>query len=296
MPRAALLSIHARVEGTTPATWRDPSLVQLWGPRYSAYVVPARDVAPFSLGRLPDDEKGRARATDMAARLRAALGDRRMGADEVATAIGVHNAIRYAATTGSILISWDGARQPLVWMVPPPSTDPAEARLELARRYLHVFGPTTPASFAEWARVPVRAGRAAFDALGRSLAAVRTPLGDAWILARDESAFRADPVPAAPVRLLPSGDAYTLLQGTDRTLLVPDARRRGELWTPRVWPGAILLEGEIQGTWRRAHDTVTAALWGRPSRAARAAVEAEAAALPLPGVNGRVAVRWSAVD
>jgi hypothetical protein len=295
MPRAALLSIHARVEGTTPSTWRDPSLVQLWGPRYSAYVVPARDVAPFSLGRLPDDEKGRARAADMAARLRAALGNGRMGADEVATAIGVHNAIRYAATTGSILISWDGARQPLVWMVAPPSIDPAEARLELARRYLHVFGPTTPASFADWAGVPVRAGRAAFDVLGRSLAAVRTPLGDAWILARDESAFRADSGPA-PVRLLPSGDAYTLLQGADRTLLVPDARRRGELWTPRVWPGAILLEGEIRGTWRRAHDTVTAALWGRTSRAARAAVEAEAAALPLPRVNGRVAVRWGDVD
>jgi Winged helix DNA-binding domain len=296
MPRAALLSIHARVEGTTPSTWRDPSLVQLWGPRYSAYVVAARDVAPFSLGRLPDNERGRARAADMAARLRAALGDGRMGADEVATAIGVHNAIRYAATTGSIRISWDGARQPLVWMVAPPSIDPAEARLELARRYLHVFGPTTPASFADWAGLPVQAGRAAFDALGRSLAAVRTPLGDAWILARDESAFRADPRPPAPVRLLPSGDAYTLLQGADRPLLVPEARRRGELWTPRVWPGAILLEGEIRGTWRRAHATVTAGLWGRPSRAARAAVEAEAAALPLPGVDGRVAVRWGDVD
>ena len=36
MPRAALLSIHARVEGTQPSTWEDPTLVQLWGPRYSA--------------------------------------------------------------------------------------------------------------------------------------------------------------------------------------------------------------------------------------------------------------------
>jgi hypothetical protein len=35
MPRAALLSIHARVEGTRPSTWEDPSLVQLWGPRFS---------------------------------------------------------------------------------------------------------------------------------------------------------------------------------------------------------------------------------------------------------------------
>jgi hypothetical protein len=29
MPRAALLSIHARVEGTGPSTWEDASLVQL---------------------------------------------------------------------------------------------------------------------------------------------------------------------------------------------------------------------------------------------------------------------------
>src|SRR6266581_3397182 len=58
MPRAALLSIHARVEGTQPSTWEDPSLVQLWGPRFSAYVVAASDVAVFSLGRLPSEEKG----------------------------------------------------------------------------------------------------------------------------------------------------------------------------------------------------------------------------------------------
>ena len=53
MPRAAVLSIHARVHGTGPDTWEDPSLVQLWGPRFSAYVVAARDLAVFSLGRLP---------------------------------------------------------------------------------------------------------------------------------------------------------------------------------------------------------------------------------------------------
>src|SRR5687768_16413669 len=59
MPRAALLSIHARVEGTGPSIWEDPSLVQLWGPRFSTYVVPARDRALFSLGRLPDDTRRR---------------------------------------------------------------------------------------------------------------------------------------------------------------------------------------------------------------------------------------------
>src|SRR6476469_3276998 len=53
MPRAALLSIHARVAGTGPSTWEDPSLVQLWGPRYSVYLVAKRDLSVFSLGRLP---------------------------------------------------------------------------------------------------------------------------------------------------------------------------------------------------------------------------------------------------
>ena len=166
------------------------------------------------------------------------------------------------------------------------------ARLELARRYLHVFGPSTPAAFAVWAGISRRAAVTAFEALRPSLTAVRTPIGDAWILASDEPMLRADPRPAAPARLLPSGDAYFLLQGDERALLVPDADRRGMLWTPRVWPGAALVDGEIRGTWRRAHDTVTIETWGRFSQAARQALEAEAAALPLPGISGPIVVRW----
>lgn len=73
MPRAALLSIHARVEHTASATWEHPSLTQLWGPRFSAYVVAAKDLAVFSLGRLPDHGPRRERARDTAARLHAFL-------------------------------------------------------------------------------------------------------------------------------------------------------------------------------------------------------------------------------
>jgi hypothetical protein len=97
----------------------------------------------------------------------------------------------------------------------------------------------------------------------------------------------------APARLLPSGDAYYLLQGDDRALLVPDADQRSALWTSRVWPGAVLLDGEVRGTWRRANETVTIQTWGRPSRAVRDAVEAEAATLPLPGLQRQIVVRWN---
>jgi hypothetical protein len=122
---------------------------------------------------------------------------------------------------------------------------------------------------------------------------VRTPIGDAWILAQDEAALRDAPGPAAPARLLPSGDAYFLLQGTDRDLLLPDASHRSALWTPRVWPGGLLIEWELAGTWRRADAVMTVQPWRPLSRAERDAVMAEALAPPLPGIAGRITVRWA---
>jgi len=293
VPRAALLSIHARVERTQPSSWEDPSLVQVWGPRFSVYVVSARDRAVFTLGRLPDEARRRARAEDMAARVHAYLAGRRVKDNDVQKTLGIGNAIKYAAPTGTLLIRWDGARAPEVWTVPPPEVEPSEARRELARRYLHVFGPTTPQAFADWAGVKEAAASATFDGLSRSLTAVRTPIGDAWILARDEPGFREPPGPPAAARLLPSGDAYYLYWGAGRELLVPDAAQRAELWTSRVWPGAVLVAGEIVGTWRRAQANLSVQPWRRLTRAEREAVEAEAQSLPLPGLEGEVAVSWN---
>ncbi|HEU5214694.1 MAG TPA: crosslink repair DNA glycosylase YcaQ family protein [Gaiellaceae bacterium] len=292
MPRAAVLSIHARVEGTRPSTWEDPSLVQVWGPRFSVFVVPARDHAIFTLARLPEDVRGRKRAEDMAAVVHGFLRGRRLTDREVARGTGVGNGMRYGTATGTIQIRWEGARAPVVWTVPRPEIDPLEARRELARRYLHVYGPTTPRAFATWAGVGDREARATFDSLSGSLAPVRTPIGDAWILAADEPVIREPSGPPAAARLLPSGDAYWLLHGADRELLVPDPRLRGELWTPRVWPGAVLVAGEIVGTWRRAQAKLDIQPWRRLSRTERDAVEAEACSLPLPGIEGRIAVRW----
>jgi hypothetical protein len=294
MPRAALLSILARVAGAGPDSWEDPSLVQIWGPRYSAYVVAKRDLAVFTLGRLPDEEKPLKRAQDIAASLAAALDGAGMTQRAAARLMGVKhpNQLRYAATTGTVVIRWDGSHQPDIWNVPPPEMDPHEARLELARRYLHVFGPATPESFATWAGIRLPGAAAAFEALGESLTPVRTPVGEAWILRQDEPLFRLEPVPAAPARLLPSGDTWFLLQGADRELLVPDESQRGMLWTPRVWPGALLVEGETAGVWRRAGNVLTIQPWRRLSDAQRQAVEVEGASLPLPGIDRPMDIRW----
>jgi hypothetical protein len=291
-PRAALLSIHARVEGTTPSAWQDPALVQLWGPRYSAYAAAAQDRAAFSLGRLPVDERRRRFAEDLAERLDAFLHGRELPAAEAGRGVGVHhNQLRYAAATGRVLIRWDGARQPVVRTVPAPEVGADEAGVELARRYVHVFGPATVDGFVRWAGVSARAAAAAFEALGPELVPVRTVVGDGWVLAADEPDLRAPPVPGSGVRLLPSGDTYSLLWGRDRELLVPDPRRRAALWTSRVWPGAVLVDGEVVGTWRRADEKVVVSPWDALD-GAREAVEREAVGLPLPGLDRAITVRW----
>lgn len=293
MPRAALLSLHARVAGVGPMAWEDPSLAQLWGPRYNTYVVAKRDFALFSLGRLPEDTRGRERAVRMAALMRDHLGDRRLTDREVAGALGVGNAIRYSAPTGTIAIRWEGARAPVIWAVEADAIDPADARRELARRYLHVFGPTTETSFARWAGVSRRAAGDTFASLEGSLLPVRSPIGDEWLLADDEAAMLgADSSVSTAVRLLPSGDAYFLLDRAERKILLPLAEQREQLWTSRVWPGALLAEGEIRGTWRRANEIVRISAWKTLPARTREAVEAEARGLPLPGLEREIEVVW----
>jgi winged helix DNA-binding protein len=277
MPRAALLSLHARIGGIESTGLDDPSLAQLWGPRYSTYVVPKQDFAVFSLGRLPDERAYRV-AELLHPYLVAEHKDRDLGA-----LLGMDpNVFKRAAPTGTIAIRWEGARAPVMWKVEAPDVDPVEMCRELARRYLHVFGPTTADSFVRWAGISKRAGSNAFSSLDSELIPVRTPLGDEWLLAADEPAMLAEGLQPAPARLLPSGDAYFLLDGRERELLVPKPAQQALLWTSRVWPGALLVGGEIRGTWRRAQHSVRVETWGKLSRAERDAVEAEAAALPLP--------------
>jgi hypothetical protein len=278
MPRAALLAIHARVEGAHPELWDDDAFVQVWGPRWATYVVPAEDHAIFTVGRHPDDARGRERAESWAARI-------------AARDPNLSNGMRYATTTGTVLIRWGGARAPDVWIVPRPAIEPLEARRELARRYLHVFGPGTASLFATWAGVSVKEARLAWD--GIDLTPVGTPLGEEWILSSDEALVREPAERSTAVRLLPSGDAYWLHHDSaQRELLVPDAKERAALWTPRVWPGALLVAGELAGTWRRAQGDLSLEPWRTLTKTERAAVEAEAASLPLPGLDAPVAVRW----
>ena len=295
MPRAALLSLHARVEGTTATTWEAPSLTQLWGPRYSTYIVDARDAPAFTVGRLPESGSTRRVAESLASRLENALGDARMIERAAAQALGESpNRLRYATLTGRVRIRWDGAKQPTIWIVPPPAIGAGRGAARARPPLCPCVRPSHAGGIRRmgWNLV---AGRRSDLRRARSIA---DPCPHADRRRMDPGFGRAARPPPGwrcRTRATPAErrHVYFLFQRPDeRALLVENADHRGRLWTSRVWPGALLVDGIVVGTWRRAEAVVSIETWRRLSRPERHAVEAEAASLPLPGIVRGVAVRW----
>ena len=289
VPRAAVLSLHARVDGVQHDILGHDGLAQVWGPGYSAYVVPAEDIAVFTFGRLPESGSRRAVVEQLAAALAPILADGPITYREAGRLLGVNpNQLRYAGLTGTVALHWAGSGQPEISALPAPKIDRAEAANELGRRFLRVYGPATRDDFARWAGVSKRHARSVFTALQPECVPVDTPIGPALlhetsIAALDEFNAEGDSDGGAEiVRLLPSGDALYLNRGDQRELLVPDVHCREELWTSRVWPGAVLANGRIIGTWRRKANRMSVTLWESRDDELRAAVETEARSLPLP--------------
>src|SRR5262249_31818968 len=109
-----------------------------------------------------------------------------------------------ACATGRIAVRWT-TNAMYVREYERPPIDPETARIELCRRHVHAFGPTTPATFAWWAGVSVLDARKTFDLIAGELVPVDLAGRDAWVLAADESALRWAK-PMRGVRLLVASD------------------------------------------------------------------------------------------
>lgn len=297
-PRAALLSIHARVASTPHDVLDAHELCQVWGPRFNVYVVAEDDAPYFTVGRRPESGAKHDLGQELADRLDALVAGGPIAYRDAGRELGVDpNQLRYAALTGRLRVRWEGAGAPTVWTVPEPDITIAEARSELARRFLNTLGPSTAAGFGKWAGVATRRALTTFDQLRGELTPVGTPTGDAMMLTDTivmlHGEADVESAGGARVRLLPGGDSYFLRWADERRLQVPDASPREDLWPTRVWPGALLVDGSLAGTWRRSNTTMTVTPWRQFTAEEHDLVQAEAHALPLPGVEEPVAVRWN---
>jgi DNA glycosylase AlkZ-like len=272
-PRDGLISLHARVSACEPWAWEAPGLAQFYSPRAAVHIVPVTDIGVFTVGRLPRDADARREIEETAENICRILdGQERRQADLPG--------LRWCAPSGRIALRWTTSAL-YVREIARPDVDPEEARIELCRRHLHAFGPTTPAAFAWWAGVPIDDARATWQALDDHLVAVKVDHTDGWLLADDVEALLSAP-PATGTRFLPAGDLRILGQDRTGTFVGPGQRRR----PPRTdWfhPHGLLHDGQLIGAWGRRGGHVHVRLPEPPTLDLRSAAEAEASAMPIPG-------------
>lgn len=289
VPRSALLSLHARVEDVGFDAWEDPHLVQVWGPRGSVYVIPNDDFAVFTLGRLPRNADQRRTVEEDAQSLRDLLATSDRSGLTTATGGSVRR-VREAAATGTIRVRWDGTSIE-VWAAEPPGADVEACRLELARRYVHVFAPSTPSHFATWAGIHRQDAVDTWVALEGELIDVQVDRSVRQVLAgTDHRAIAGGDETPKTTRLLPPGDPYLLAR--DREFVVPNRQNRSLLWPQgNVPPGGLLVEGELAGTWRRQHHSFSISTWTSVANGAKDVIQAEVGEMPPLG-TGEPEVSW----
>jgi hypothetical protein len=294
-PRDALLGLHARMAGCTPGDWEHPALIQTYSPRAAVYVLPARDFGVFTLGRLPLDPAAVRRIDVLADRVCATLAERHhrsagdgggvRGAYRLREACaggwvrgaGVHG-LREACASGRIVVRWDTtslyARE-----VPRPAIDVHEARLELCRRHIQYFGPTTPKVYAWWSGLSPADARAVWAELADELLEVDFDGVPAWVLRTAEHHLHTA-APGRGVRFLVAPDLRLLGRDHDARFIAPGLRPLTPL-ADTFHPNGVLANGQIIGAWGRKRSHVDVLLADHLPTDQHDALQAEVAAMPL---------------
>jgi Winged helix DNA-binding domain len=147
----------------------------------------------------------------------------------------------------------------------PPPLEP------LVTRYLAAFGPATVGDIQAWSGLTGL--REVTDRLRPGLRTFRDEHGGELLDLPD--APLPDPDTPAPVRLVAEFDNL-LLAHADRARVLGEPRRRQLFARPNTWPGAVLVDGFVHGSWKitraGASAVLTVELFGPAAAADRDAV------------------------
>ncbi|MEA2132965.1 MAG: hypothetical protein QOC68_874 [Solirubrobacteraceae bacterium] len=259
-----------------------PDVVQVNSFRGAPYVVPRADARVFTAALVPEDEAG-LKALVGAAPAKEVIGEG-YGVGEALTLVAAaardglaagpldrdafHQAMRERLPAG--LLPWCRGCQshhvrPGFWralgplevtvmpgkatweLAEPPSMSLADARAELVRRFLRVYGPATHSQLASWAQTAASHAKRLFEAVEDELEPAAVEGRRGFVLASDVARLE-DPPAAAGVRLLGGHDPY--VAQPDRATLVPDGALRKRLFPPVGRPGVVLADGQLSGLWR----------------------------------------------
>jgi hypothetical protein len=280
-PNAAGEALAARMEG---ATARDlEALVIVPSVRGAPLALAPEDLAVFTEGLSPPDERAAAALIQTAAktldgitamdaldRVSAAVADslaagpldrdafhqalrERLPGELLWWCRGcqshhVHPSLWRATGVRGVLSIAGRDGRTAIFAAPPPAPAVEDPGAELARRFLRGYGPATPSLLAKWAGIAPAHAKALWARAG-ALEQVAVDGRRAWVLAEDAAALERPPA-ATGIRLLPGYDA--LLAARDREVMLPEPERRKQLWRLLGNPGAVLVDGDLAGTWRAA--------------------------------------------
>ena len=130
----------------------------------------------------------------------------------------------------------------------PPSMSLEDARAELVRRFLRVFGPATHTQLASWAQTAPSHAKQLFAAVEDELEPAAVEGRRGFVLAADVGSACRRRRAASGVRLLGGHDPY--VAQPDRASLVPDDAVRKRLFPSVGRPGVVLADGVLAGLWR----------------------------------------------
>ena len=267
------------------ALWEERTLVKTFGPRGTVHLLPSSDL-PVWTGALsalpapvPTHPEGVRFAPEQADEVIAAIADALAGAeltvDELTEAIAARagpwavertmdafqdkwprwrQLTSTAAHRGVLCFGPDRGRRvththPQRWLPGFRPTAGDAALRTLVTRYLHAYGPATPAHFARWLGVSPRYATGLFATLAGDLEPVEVDGDPAWTVAGDTA---TPPRPHRGLRLLPYFDAY-VVAGQPRDRLYPGPAAARAL-TPSGQAGnypVLLVDGVVAGVWHQ---------------------------------------------
>jgi Winged helix DNA-binding domain len=274
----ALAALRARSLEAMPA-----DVVQVNSFRGSPYVVPSADVRVFTAALVPSDEAGLRALVGSATSKEA--GEEGFGVGEALSLVAAaardglaagplgrddfHQALRERLPAG--LLPWCRGCQshhvrPGFWralgplevtvmpekatwaLASPPSMSLEDARAELVRRFLRVYGPASPSDLASWAQTGSAHAKQLFEGVADELVPAAVEGRRGFVLGSDVARLESPP-PASGVRLLGGYDPW--VAQPDRSSLVGgDDALRKKLFPSVGRPGVVLVNGVMAGIWK----------------------------------------------
>lgn len=272
------------------ALWEDRSLVKTYGPRGTVHLLPARELPLWcaALSAVPRGSNGLPRSArlteEQEERVVAAIGESLDGVcltmDELHEAVVARTGpwagelvmpafqgmwprwrqvLHRAGWAGSLCFGPNRGRR-VTYTRPPGAagvrdvadTGGDEALRGFVHRYLHAYGPATPAHFARWLAAPAdwAAGLFARLAADGGIEEVGFEGARGWWVAAGDTEFPQAPA-GRGLRLLPYFDAY-VIAAQPRERLFPGAAYRRALAGGQAGNYPVLLaDGVVAGVWHQ---------------------------------------------